>query len=80
MPVTAADDHGVDEMPAPSPVARIFRSVCGPVDIDRKLSIRMAAALVTIVRASKKIQADPKEKQKYFERICRLDPVQALNF
>jgi len=40
----------------------------------------MAAALVTIVRASKKIQADPKEKQKYFERICRLDPVQALNF
>jgi type VI secretion system protein ImpA len=40
----------------------------------------MAAALVTIVRASKKIQADAKEKQKYFERICRLDPVQALNF
>jgi type VI secretion system protein ImpA len=40
----------------------------------------MAAALVTIARASKKIQADPKEKQKYFERICRLDPVQALNF
>jgi type VI secretion system protein ImpA len=40
----------------------------------------IAAALVTIVRASKKIQADAKEKQKYFERICRLDPVQALNF
>ena len=30
---------------------------------------------VTIVRASKKIQADPKEKQKYFERVCRLDEV-----
>ena len=40
----------------------------------------MASALVTIARASKKIQADPKEKQKYFERVCRLDPVQALNF
>ena len=39
----------------------------------------MASALVTIVRASKKIQADAKEKQKYFERVCRLDPVQALN-
>ena len=40
----------------------------------------IASALVTIVRASKKIQGDAKEKQKYFERICRLDPVQALNF
>jgi type VI secretion system protein ImpA len=40
----------------------------------------IASALVTIARASKKIQADAKEKQKYFERICRLDPVQALNF
>jgi type VI secretion system protein ImpA len=40
----------------------------------------IASALVTIARASKKIQADPKEKQKYFERICRLDPVQALTF
>ena len=40
----------------------------------------IAAALVTIVRASKKIQADAKEKQKYFERVCRLDPVQALTF
>ena len=26
------------------------------------------------MRASKKIQADAKEKQKYFERVCRLDP------
>jgi len=40
----------------------------------------IASALVTIARASKKIQADAKEKQKYFERVCRLDPVQALNF
>ena len=40
----------------------------------------MAAALVTIARASKKIQGDAKEKQKYFERVCRLDPVQALTF
>ena len=39
----------------------------------------MAAALVTIVRASKKIQGDAKEKQKYFERICRLDPALALS-
>ena len=39
----------------------------------------MATALITIMRASKKIQADAKEKQKYFERICRLDPAQALN-
>lgn len=39
---------------------------------------KMAAALATILRASKKIQGDAKEKQKMFERICRLDPVQAL--
>ena len=39
---------------------------------------QIASALITIMRASKKIQADAKEKQKYFERICRLDPAQAL--
>lgn len=39
----------------------------------------IASALITIMRASKKIQGDAKEKQKYFERICRLDPAQALN-
>jgi hypothetical protein len=39
----------------------------------------MAAAIITIMRASKKIQADAKEKQKFFERICRLDPAQGLN-
>jgi type VI secretion system protein ImpA len=39
----------------------------------------MASVLIAIMRASKKIQADAKEKQKYFERVCRLDPAQALN-
>jgi type VI secretion system protein ImpA len=39
----------------------------------------MASALVTLMHASNKIQGDAKEKQKYFERVCRLDPVQALN-
>jgi hypothetical protein len=39
---------------------------------------KLAAALLTILKASKKIQGDAKEKQKMFERICRLDPVQAL--
>jgi len=39
----------------------------------------MASTLITIMRATKRIQADAKEKQKYFERICRLDPAQALN-
>jgi hypothetical protein len=34
-------------MPAPSPVARILRSVCPDVDIETKPNIRIAAALVT---------------------------------
>jgi type VI secretion system protein ImpA len=38
----------------------------------------VASALVTILQSSKRIQADAKEKQKFFERICRLDPGQAL--
>jgi type VI secretion system ImpA family protein len=38
----------------------------------------VADALATIMSASKRIQSDTKEKQKYFERICRLDPVKAL--
>jgi type VI secretion system protein ImpA len=38
----------------------------------------VASALAAIMSASKRIQADAKEKQKYFERICRLDPVKAL--
>jgi type VI secretion system ImpA family protein len=39
----------------------------------------VAGALATIMAASKRIQGDAKEKQKYFERICRLDPVKALS-
>ncbi|MGH9631417.1 MAG: type VI secretion system domain-containing protein, partial [Bryobacteraceae bacterium] len=39
----------------------------------------VAGALALIMKASKRIQGDAKEKQKLFERICRLDPVQALN-
>ncbi len=38
----------------------------------------VAAALATIMRLSKKVQANASERQKLFERICRLDPVQAL--
>ncbi|HXE15129.1 MAG TPA: type VI secretion system protein TssA [Bryobacteraceae bacterium] len=38
----------------------------------------VAGALSAIMSASKRIQSDAKEKQKYFERICRLDPVKAL--
>jgi type VI secretion system protein ImpA len=38
----------------------------------------VASALAAIMSASKRIQSDAKEKQKYFERICRLDPVKAL--
>jgi type VI secretion system protein ImpA len=43
---------------------------------DREM---VAKALATIMKLSKKVQGDAKEKQKIFERICRLDPVQALN-
>jgi type VI secretion system protein ImpA len=38
----------------------------------------VAAALATVLTVSKKIQANASEKQKLFERICRLDPVRAL--
>jgi len=38
----------------------------------------VAAALTFLVQNSKKIQGDAKAKQAMFERICRLDPVQAL--
>ena len=40
---------------------------------------QMASDLSKLMRWSKKIQGDAKEKQKLFERICRLDPVQALS-
>jgi type VI secretion system protein ImpA len=39
----------------------------------------MAADLAKLMRFSKKIQGSSSEKQKLFERICRLDPVKALN-
>lgn len=38
----------------------------------------IASALLNIMKASKEIQSDAKEKQKLFVRICRLDPAQAL--
>jgi type VI secretion system protein ImpA len=42
---------------------------------DRDL---VAAALTTVMTVSKKVQGSASEKQKLFERICRLDPVRAL--
>jgi type VI secretion system protein ImpA len=39
----------------------------------------VASDLLKLMRYSKKIQGNAGEKQKLFERICRLDPVQALN-
>jgi type VI secretion system protein ImpA len=39
---------------------------------------QVAGDLLTVMRNSSRIQANPGEKQKLFERICRLDPVQAL--
>lgn len=43
---------------------------------DREM---IASALAFLLQASKKIQGDAKVKQAMFERICRLDPVQALS-
>lgn len=40
---------------------------------DREM---LAGSLITMLKASKKLQ-DAKEKAKLFDRICRLDPVQA---
>jgi type VI secretion system protein ImpA len=40
---------------------------------------QMAVDLSRLMRYSKKIQGSSTEKQKLFERICRLDPVKALN-
>jgi type VI secretion system protein ImpA len=39
----------------------------------------IARALIFLLQNSKKIQADAKIKQALFERVCRLDPVQALS-
>jgi len=38
----------------------------------------VAGAMVFLLQTSKKILADAKAKQTMFERLCRLDPVQAL--
>ncbi len=38
----------------------------------------IASALQTLMTASQRIQDDSTERQKIFERICRLDPVRAL--
>jgi type VI secretion system protein ImpA len=40
---------------------------------------QMASDLSKLMRFSKKIQGSSSDKQKLFERICRLDPVQALS-
>jgi type VI secretion system protein ImpA len=42
---------------------------------DKKM---VAGVLMTLMTTSKKIQGSAAEKQKLFERICRLDPVRAL--
>ena len=39
----------------------------------------VAAALATVMKISKRVLNDEAEKQKLFERICRLDPVRALS-
>lgn len=39
----------------------------------------IAGVLAFLLQSSKKIQADAKAKQTIFERICRLDPVQAFS-
>jgi len=38
----------------------------------------IAAAMVYLLQNSKKVQGDAKAKQAMFERLCRIDPVQAL--
>jgi|SRR5271165_141764 len=45
---------------------------------DWEDSQMVAAALAAIMRISKRVQENAGERQKLFERICRLDPVRAL--
>jgi type VI secretion system protein ImpA len=40
---------------------------------------QIASDLNKLMKYSKKIQGSASDKQKLFERICRLDPVQALS-
>ena len=42
---------------------------------DKKM---VAGVLLTLMTTSKKVQGNASERQKLFERICRLDPVRAL--
>ena len=46
---------------------------------DWEESEMVAGALAFLIQNSKKVQADAKNKQAMFERICRLDPLQALS-
>jgi type VI secretion system protein ImpA len=39
----------------------------------------VASALTTLMKVSKKLQGNAGDRQKMFERICRLDPVRALS-
>jgi type VI secretion system protein ImpA len=45
---------------------------------DWEDSEMVAAALDTIMRVSKRVQDNASERQKLFERVCRLDPARAL--
>jgi hypothetical protein len=40
----------------------------------------IAKALVLIIRNSEKVHADDAEKQKLFQKVVRLDPVQAITY
>ncbi len=40
----------------------------------------VAKALVMIIKNSEKVQADDAEKQKLFQKVVRLDPVQAITY
>jgi type VI secretion system protein ImpA len=39
----------------------------------------VAGALALLMRSSKRVQGDAKARQTIFERICRLDPIQAIS-
>jgi type VI secretion system protein ImpA len=45
---------------------------------DWEVPAFVAEALATVMTVSKKVQGNAAERQKLFERICRLDPVRAL--
>ena len=65
------------------PIAQLLMDECAAAVDTHKLDEwedreTIARALVFLVQNSKKIQGDAKVKQAMFERICRLDPVQAL--